>query len=127
MPVVILGVFRLIVDPLALHAREIIWYEDNMVALSALTRGASKAPELDIAAMAIHFALGLLRTRIWFEVVESAANWLDEASRLLEDSPWIKEAGFVLREGSVPTWPWEAKMEGLVARVKSVVVSGGGV
>ena len=44
--------------------------------------------------------------RGWFEYIESASNWADGASRVLEDDEWASNNGFEFRQGAVPGWPW---------------------
>lgn len=56
-------------------------YIDNIAALMALVRGRSDSRDLDSLARIIHCALFSLRTWIYFEWIESAANWADGISR----------------------------------------------
>ena len=56
---------------------------DNAVALGALIKGSSGAPLVDRAAMVAAVASASLRTRVWYEYIESESNWSDSASRAL--------------------------------------------
>ena len=57
--------------------RDLAWYEDNAVVLSAMVRGKSKPEKLDIASMVAHLALAMLNCRVWFEYVESdVIGWM---------------------------------------------------
>ena len=53
----------------------------------------------------LHLILAALRARVWWEYVESHANWSDRLSRELSD-PWLVEQGFEIRESQLGTWPW---------------------
>jgi hypothetical protein len=99
--------------------RDFYWYEDNAVVLAGLSKGSSNGEELDKGNAAIHLLMAELRSRGWFEYIESKSNWSDGASRLLEGDPWIREHNFVTTRGEVPTWPWLASAEERLARVRS--------
>ena len=71
-----------------------IWFVDNVAALMALVRGRSNEPALDHMALLIHAALFVLHAVIYFEWVESGANWSDGISREgLQDS-WHRQNHF---------------------------------
>ena len=74
-----------------LRGRRAVWFEDNSVVLSGLVKGSSGSPELDDAFAAIHLWMAAIKTCTWFEYIESAANWSDGASGLLEKDPWCAE------------------------------------
>ncbi len=76
-------VMMLIGHPQMLLGRDVFWYVENTVALSAVVKGSSSDPDLARAAAAIHLAMALAGTRVWFEYVESDSNWSDEPSRSL--------------------------------------------
>ena len=86
-----------------------LWFEDNAAVLASVIKGASSEEELDSGMASVHTILAALGTRVWFEWVESQANWSDGASRLLESDTWAPAHNFVLQRTSVPTWPWEAE------------------
>ena len=67
----------IIEDGAQLKHRRGIWFVDNVAALMALVRGRSNQPALDQMALLIHTALFTLRAWVYFEWVESAANWSD--------------------------------------------------
>ena len=80
---------------------------DNAVALGALIKGSSGAPLVDRAAMIAAVASASLRTRVWYEYIESESNWSDSASRVLGLCPFCRKHGFELVEfPRFPTWPW---------------------
>ncbi len=95
-----------------LRNRDAVWYEDNAVVLAGLTKGASRDPYLDIGHSAIHLSLAHLRTRIWWEYVQSEANWADGPSRHLESDEWAKLHDFQICRAEIPTWPWSAPPRG---------------
>jgi hypothetical protein len=68
-----------------------IWFVDNSVTVAALVKGRSGSSHIDAAVMSIHLALGLRRSRAWWEYIESESNWTDEASRKLEKGSWAHE------------------------------------
>ena len=49
------------------EGRDVIWWEDNAVALAAMVRGGSDSIEVDRSAAVVSLASAHLRTRIWFE------------------------------------------------------------
>ena len=71
-----------------------LWFIDNTAALMALVRGKSDAPSLDTMAQVAQVASFALRTRPYYEYVESAANWADEVSRQGLRGGWAKSHGF---------------------------------
>ena len=75
-----------------------VWFIDNIAALMALVRGRSDSDDLDSLARIIHCALFALRTWIYFEWVESEANWSDGISRTGFDDPWHRTHGFSARQ-----------------------------
>ena len=68
----------------------------------ALVRGRSNQPALDHVALLIHLALFVLRSWVYFEWVESKANWADGISRLGVNDPWHQEHNFVVTESAFP-------------------------
>jgi hypothetical protein len=64
----------LIGHPRVLAGRDAFWYIDNTVALSAVVKGSSADPDLARAAAAIHLAMAMAGTRVWFEYIESESN-----------------------------------------------------
>ena len=77
------------------------------MALGALVKGSSGNPLVDRAAMIAAVASTTLRSRVWYEYIQSESNWSDSASRLLGLCPFCKKYGFTLVEFPIfPTWPW---------------------
>ena len=72
---------------------------------------------MDRGTAAVHLALARLGCRIWFEYIESKANWSDSASRLLFEDPWCKANGFLLQQFEVPAWVWECQQSDLQIQV----------
>jgi hypothetical protein len=99
-------VMLLIGHPCVLAGRDAFWYIDNTVALSAVVKGSSADPDMARAAAAIHLAMAMAGTRVWFEYIESESNWADEPSRKLWDSSLLRELDFHTFPGSIPAWPW---------------------
>ena len=101
--------------PALFASRDAYWFEDNSVVLSGLCRGGSRTALLDQGVAVVHLLLARLRARVWFEYVESHANWSDGASRLLLLGPWSAHHGFQLVTGDVPSWPWTVPPDQRVA------------
>ena len=100
--------------------RDIVWYEDNAVVLAGLVKGANGTADLDNGCCCIHLSMALLHARAWWEYIESAANWADGASRLLEKDPFVYKFGFHTRRGSVPSWPWTVAADRRLAVLQQV-------
>jgi hypothetical protein len=93
-------------DPMLFKDRDLYWYEDNSAVLASLVKGDSRNAEVDAATATVHMALAFLKTRAWFEYIQSASNWSDSASRLLDKDPWSAQQGFALSWMDIPSWPW---------------------
>jgi len=89
-----------------LRNRDVIWFEDNAVVLSGMVKGRCHCPEVDDAMAALHLAFAMLRTRVWYEYVESDANWSDGPSRELSANEWLVQEGFSVHTTDAPAWPW---------------------
>ena len=70
------------------------WYIDNIAALMALVRGRSRHEDLDYLAGAVHAAMFSLEVWIYFEWIESKANWSDGISRDGPKDLWSTQNGF---------------------------------
>ena len=80
-----------------LRNRRGIWFIDNIAALMALVRGTSNNPDLNMLAAMIHAALFALQVWVYFEWVESEANWADGVSREGRNCQWSKDHGFAVQ------------------------------
>ena len=78
------------------RGRRGIWFIDNIAALMALVRGRSRHEDLDNLAGAIHAAMFSLEVWIYFEWVESKANWSDGISREGPEDLWSTQNGFAI-------------------------------
>ena len=85
--------------------RDILWYVDNSVVLASMSKGASRSQAIDHGAATLQLVLAGLRIRVWWEYIESKANWSDALSRDLKD-PWLQEQGFTPYEAFLQSWPW---------------------
>ena len=50
--------------------------------------------------------LAELQVRLWFEYVETRANWSDGASRELYKHEWTRQ-NFTMKEVTLQEWPWQ--------------------
>jgi len=92
----------IIEDGAQLKYRRGIWFVDNVAALMALVRGRSNQPALDQMALLIHTALFTLRAWVYFEWVESKANWSDGISRDGLGDKWHQENHFQASTAVMP-------------------------
>ena len=100
-----------------LRGRPVLWFEDNAAVLAGLVKGSSSTADLDQGVAVIHLLLAALQVRVWFEYVESAANWSDGVSRELEKDPWAQANGFPVAIAEVPLWPWTVEADYRTQRV----------
>ena len=125
MSAIVVGIFHVLAQRPSWKGRDLVWYEDNAVVLSAMVKGKSRSEKLDIASMVAHLALAMLNCRVWFEYVESDANWMDEASRVAGGGPWAQRNGFAMSQVQVPVWPWQESVAGMIERVRTRLVTTG--
>ena len=79
-----------------------VWFIDNVAALMALVRGRSNQPSLDHMTLLIHTALFVLRAWVYFEWVESDANWSDGISREGVFDKWHRDNSFEVQVVTMP-------------------------
>jgi hypothetical protein len=118
---IVLGVYQVLAVRPQWHGRDVVWFEDNAVVLSAMVRGNSKSASIDVATMGLHIALAMLGCRSWCEYIESEANWMDEASRSIDGGVWAARNGFIMAPLEVPMWPWLQSIDGMVGKVKAQI------
>ena len=78
------------------------WFIDNISALMCLVKGKSGVPDMDAITLIIHITLCQLRCSVYFEYVESDANWADGISRDGFRDSWHAEHKFVPASISLP-------------------------
>ena len=121
-----MGVFGLLARGPSWHARDIICFEDNAVAVPVLVKESSRSQCISVEVMSAHLARATLRCRSWWEYVESSANWMDQASRLLEDGGWAPSRGFSLECLDIPLFPWTADFSSMRALVRAALGAAAG-
>ena len=94
----------------------------NSVVLASTTKGTSHSRAVDRGATMLHLVLALMRTRVWWEYVESHASWSDRLSRDLDD-PWLRAQGFVIKKGELGTWPWDVDDSSKYSAARAVVAA----
>ena len=109
-------------NPRILEGRDVVWFIDNSAALATLVKGGSSSADMDRGSAALHLALAQLQTRIWFEYVESKANWSDSASRVMYDDTWCAQNGFHLQHLGVPEWVWTIEHDALLQTVQRQLI-----
>ena len=85
-----------------LRGKSGIWFVDNAAATHALVTGSSRQHDLNVMAGAIHALAFQLQTHIFFEWVESAANWADGVSRDGLSDTWWRAHRFQVVSCAVP-------------------------
>ena len=85
--------------------RDVLWFVDNSVIVSAMCKGASHSPAVDEGAVMLHLVLARFQLRVWWEYVESKANWSDKMSREYRDH-WLESIGFTCFQCELRDWPW---------------------
>ena len=118
---VVQGTFNVLGQHQEWWGRDAIWFVDNTVALATLTKGNSREPQIAAGVEAVHFALAFMGIRVWFEYVESHANWSDGASRDLLEDKWSRENGFKLELEPIPEWPWIQSSEEVTSKVEAAL------
>jgi len=79
-----------------------LWFIDNESAASCLIRGSSREPDLHAIAQFSHLLCHTLRSRVWFEWIDSKSNPSDGLSRLGLDDLWTLAQGWDIAEYSFP-------------------------
>ena len=90
------------------------WFADNTAALMALVRGKSNQPDLDMLAKMIHIAMFSLRVWIYFEWIESKANWADGISRQGAGDLWLRRHAFAVGSCAVHLALWRLPFTALL-------------
>ena len=107
--------------PKRVQHRDVLWWEDNTVTLSTMIKGGSSSKDCDRAAAVVHLCSAFLRSRVWWEYIESKSVWSDGASRLLGLDPFAKSHGLPLVGVDTPMWPWVCGADELVEQLKSTL------
>jgi len=94
-------------QPQLFRGRDVVWFIDNVAALSAFIKGGSDAVDLDRSACVASLLVRRLCARVWFEYIESHSNWSDGVSRLLSADSSFFASNILLPSGkhSCPNGP----------------------
>jgi len=98
-----------------LAGTDILWFVDNTTALHAFVKGTSANAEVERAAQIVHFLAYRYDLRIWFEFVESEANWTDGISRDLQQDAFCRDNDFPIEQFALPEKLWQADLVSLWA------------
>ena len=98
-----------------LAGRTVVWFVDNTTALHAFVKGTSANEAVERAAQCVHFLSLKYDFRIWFEFIDSGANWSDGISRELHDDQFAKDHGFRVSTLAVPLQLWSCDLVSLWA------------
>ncbi len=93
----------ILAEPRSFRGCRTTWFIDNIPALWALVKGSAGCPILNTMSYMVHLILFGLRGHMFFEYIESKANWADELSRVGFASKFARAEGFSVRRACV----WE--------------------
>ena len=104
----VMVLFALVQRPDGFRGRRGVRYIDSTAALMALIRGRSDREDVARLAQVIHLCLISLRTWIYWEWIQSKANWADAISRLGYDydDPWHLCRGFSTERATLRFEVW---------------------
>ena len=101
MAAILLGVLE---EAPALVGRDVIWFVDNTSALFAAIKGCAGEASMDKMICIAHLIATAFNFRIYFEYIESDANWSDGASRNGGNDPFLFQEGFKVGQADLSTW-----------------------
>jgi len=78
------------------RGRRIIWYIDNTSALYSVVKGSCKHKAVNRAVAVTHFFMYVFDISIWWEFIDSKANWSDGVSRRGQADEFARAHGFNL-------------------------------
>ena len=67
-----------------------------------------------------HLILATAKCRVWWEYVESAANWSDKLSREMQPDQWMVDEAFEFSQCVVPLEPWHPDPASRLQRVAAL-------
>ena len=82
----------------SLKNRDMIWFVDNSTALYSAVKGSSGDTDVETMIQVFYLLSWVGNFRVYWEFVESAANWADGASRLLLEDRWHVQHGFQIEQ-----------------------------
>ena len=88
-------------DAPRLRGRNVLWVIDNTSVLFAMLKGSSPSESVDRLALLANLMLARYGVRVYFEYVESEANWSDGVSRHGGEDPLARTHGFSLTRASL--------------------------
>ena len=88
--------------PALLADRDILWFVDNESAASTLVRCASSQCDVHEIAQYSHYMLHMLRSRVWYEWIDSDSNPSDGLSRAGLEDEWTQSQNWSLQSYSFP-------------------------
>jgi len=100
-------IMALLCFPTEFKGKSGVWYIDNTASLFALCKGRSLSSDLDKMAAMVHGLLFAYQCTMYFEWVESEANWTDSISRLGHGNKFHRQNGFRVHDAEVPLLLWK--------------------
>ena len=94
----------------ALAEADVVWFIDNTTALHSYVKGTSANAHVERAAHLLHFLAHKFNFRVWFEFVDSNANWADGISRHLRADPFARSNGFAIDDLDIKADWWAASL-----------------
>ena len=87
-----------VLTPEFIRGRELVWFIDNVAALSSVIRGTSRAEDVGHIAACTQVAMLERSSSVWYERVDSDSNPADRLSRDGVHDKWTLEQGWHLTE-----------------------------
>ena len=97
--------------PDRLRGRNVVWLIDNTSALYAAVKGSSRHPAVARAVAFASFAAFFWGFSIWYEFVDSEANWADGISRRRQEDEFCARNGFVPVQMRADEGVWQGTLQ----------------
>ena len=97
--------------PDRLRGRNVVWLIDNTSARYAAVKGSSRHPAVARAVAFASFAAFFWEFSIWYEFVDSEANWADGISRRRQDDEFCARHGFSPAQMCADRRVWEGTLQ----------------
>ena len=94
-------IVMVLMAPLISH-RNVLWFCDNSSVLGALVKGRSNDPVVHVLGQLMALFLFRINAIVWWEFVESEANWSDGVSRKGSGCAWAKRHNFTVQDVVMP-------------------------
>ena len=97
--------------PDRLRGRNVVWLIDNTSALYAAVKGSSRHPAVARAVAFASFAAFIWGFSIWYEFVDSEANWADGISRRRQEDEFCARNGLTPAQMRADGGVWRGTLQ----------------